>query len=182
MDIISGLSWNIRGCNNITSRRNIKAHIRANHINLLCLQETKCISWGSVYKNSLWDSHTHGWLEAPAQGLSGGLLTSWDAQQFRLLSHIINKNWILFKGCTVNTNITFIIINIYAPQSSTNKELLWEQISSLLTTHSDTPICLMGDFNSVLGDDDRVNYQHSTLDTNIFKSFVNNNELIQIKT
>lgn len=97
MDAFSGLTWNVRGCNNISTRRNIKARLGAKNINFLCLQETKCNTWDNSKKNSLWDMNSHGWIESPARGQSGGLLTTWNSQYYTHINHTINNNWILFK-------------------------------------------------------------------------------------
>lgn len=118
-------------------------------------------------KNSIWDVHSHGWMESPAQGFSGGILTTWDLQHYTHVSHTVNKNWILFKGATTTTNIQFIVINVYAPQSTGDKYVLWEQLSSIISNNTDIPICLMRDFNSVMDIEDRTNCIHSNLDTSM---------------
>lgn len=182
MDIFSGLTWNVRGCNNIKNRRNIKSHIRNNNVNLLCLQETKCSTWDNSKKNSIWDANSHGWIEVPPIGLSGGLLITWDLDLYQHISHSISNNWIVFKGHIKNTETTFIIINVYAPQAAMSKASLWEKLSGVLNSSIDLPICLMGDFNSVTEEADRENCLHSDIDTNIFNSFIENNDLVIIKT
>lgn len=182
MQYYKGMTWNVRGCNNVTNRRNIKTHLVENKINFLCLQETKCTSWDTRKRNSLWDEHRHGWSEAPATSLSGGLLTTWNYQYFTYLNHIITKNWILFKESTINTDQQFVCINIYAPQVTEDKEHIWQQLSPYIMTHEDIPLCIMSDFNSVRQEEDRVNYTHSRLDTDVFNSFITNNGLYTIKT
>lgn len=157
MESFSGLTWNVRGCNNIKSRRNIRSHVTTNNINFLCLQETKCKHWEKSKGNSIWDGDTHGWLTAPSIGSSGGLATSWDKSLFKMSRHIVTNNWILFQGLTQQTNQQFICINVYAPQSTTDKTLLWDQISSLVSTNMDTALCILGDFNSVRSSSDRLN-------------------------
>lgn len=176
------MTWNVRGCNNIKNRRNIKAHITKQNVNFLCLQETKCSSWDLSMRNSLWDRNTHGWIEVPATGLSGGLLITWDMKQYNHISHSTGNNWIALKSCTTITHIAFIIINVYAPQTTAQKTLLWEQLSAILHSNIDTPVCLMGDFNSVITAEVRANCLHSILDTNTFISFINKNNLTYIKT
>lgn len=115
MELFSGLSWNVRGCNNITNRRNVKSHVQHSKVNFLCLQETKCNRWVEAMINSIWDANTHMWLEAPANGQSGGILTSWDTKHFQISNHTITNSWILFVGTTTMTNTKFACINVYAP-------------------------------------------------------------------
>lgn len=130
----------------------------------------------------IWDDQSHGWLDSPAIGKSGGLLTTWDKQYYNHQSHTITKNWILFRGTTISTNMEFICINIYAPQEISEKAYIWEQLGSYIKAHEDIPICKMGDFNSVRNTEDREGCIHSTLDSNIFNSFILDNGLVNIET
>lgn len=182
MNTFSGISWNIRGCNNITNRRNIKAHIQDYKANFICIQETKCSSWDSAKKNTLWDEHSHGWIEAPVIGSSGGLLTTWDTNLYRVDSHTTTKNWILVRGNTIPMGVTFYCVNVYAPQETGEKVIIWEKISNILNSITETPTILMGDFNSVTNQEDRINCAYNILDTRIFNDFIENNGLIYIRT
>lgn len=107
---------------------------------------------------------------------------SWDTGRFQHLNHIITRHWILFKGFTNNSDQTFICINVYGPQETIEKFLVWEQLGATLTANTDIPTCIMGDFNSIREKADRVNYIHSDLDAEVFNDFINNNGLINIKT
>lgn len=182
MNLFSGLSWNVRGCNKLTNRKNVKSHTQNLKVNFLCLQETKCLGWIDGTINSIWDANIHNWLEAPSCGHSGGLLTSWDARVYHLNSHIITNNWILFRGHTINTNVHFICINVYAPQSISDKSVIWDQLSNILNAYEDIATVLMGDFNSAREGTDRENCLHCNVDAQLFNDFINNNGLINIKT
>lgn len=182
MNCFSWLSWNVRGCNNIKNRRNIRSHIISNNINFLCLQETKCTHWDLVKRNSIWEEDTHGWLIAPLVGTSRGLVISWDKQRYKHTGHTITDNWILFRGKTQHTNYPFICINIYAPQDTSDKTQIWEQVSNILHSIKDIAICLMGDFNRVTSTRDRINCSHSALDSGVFLDFIYNNDITNIAT
>lgn len=182
MEHFSGLTWNVRGCNKITNRRNVKSHILQSNINFLCLQETKCKSWDIGMLNSLWNANTHKCIQAPSSGQSGGILTSWDTRNFQLIHHVITPNWILYKGITTNTHKQFICINVYAPQDPVAKSVIWDQFNNILTSNDDTPVCIMRDFNSAREDSDRINYQHNSVDSQVFNDFINNSDLIHIET
>lgn len=149
MNQFSGLSWNVRGCNNSTNRRNIKTHIKQENINFICLQETKCSNWNANMSNSIWNNNPHDWISSPSVGLSGGLLILWDTSHYKINRHTATTNWLLFKGSTINTNVHFMCINVYGPQETREKTLVWEQLSDILMSNLETPICLMEDFNSV---------------------------------
>lgn len=91
MDLLSGLTWNVRGRNNIITRRNIKSLIKDNNINFLCLQETKFQAWDRAKKMLIWDVDTHDWLSAPANDHSGDLLTTWDDNAFTHINQISSQ-------------------------------------------------------------------------------------------
>lgn len=146
------------------------------------MQESKYKLWDTTKKNSIWDESTHGWLDAPSNGSSGGILTSWDKQYFTYTSHTSTNNWLLFQGTTVHTSTPFICINVYAPQSTMEKYAMWDQLSNTLNSNSDIATIIMGDFSSVRGPNDRLNCAHSNLDFSTFNDFILNNGLIDLPT
>lgn len=117
MDKISVLSWNVRGARDATHRQNVKKLISTSNPTVLCLQETKCVSWSYSMKSSIWSVKDHGWIETPAIGLSGGLLVFWDLALIDYQSHVVNRNFILFTGKLVNSGTTFSYFNVYAPRN-----------------------------------------------------------------
>lgn len=78
--------------------------------------------------------------------------------------------------------VTFYCVNVYAPQETGEKVIIWEQISNILNSITETPTILMGDFNSVTNQEDRINCAYNILDTRIFNDFIENNGLINIRT
>lgn len=71
------LSWNIRGINNLMALRGVRELTGKNKVNILCLQETKCVSGDKVIRNGIWVVDSHGWIIQNSEGLSGGMLVSW---------------------------------------------------------------------------------------------------------
>ena len=74
------LSWNVRGANDYEKRKVIKALIKDQKVDLVCLQEMskrivrslgvgRCLEWGAVY----------------LRGAFGGVLVFWDNRVLQLL-------------------------------------------------------------------------------------------------
>ena len=79
------ISWNIRGANDRDKRKVIKALIRSQRADLVCLQETKIqdISRGIVH--SLGVERFLGWGAMSARGAAGGVVVFWDNRVLELM-------------------------------------------------------------------------------------------------
>ena len=79
------LSWNVRGVDDRNKMKVIKALIRSQRVDLVCLQETKIqdISWGIVH--SLGVGRFLGWGAMSARGVAGGVEVSWDNRVLELV-------------------------------------------------------------------------------------------------
>lgn len=72
----------------------------------------------------------------------------------------------------------FICINVYAPQRSSDKRRLWEELTSIIRETNTILILLIWDFNSVLSHLEKENCSYSSLDTNLFAGFMELNSLV----
>ena len=149
MDTNSFISWNVRGACSFLSRQHISNLIRLIRPSLVCLQETKCSKWSTKSVAQLGMGNNIEWIESPARGLSGGLITVWSKDYISISVSSFSQNWIMVRGINISNNIPFVCINVYAPQSATAKQLLWDNLSSMLLPFKDTHVCLLGDFNAV---------------------------------
>lgn len=157
MDTFTTLSWNIRGINNSTARRNLQSLLRIHNPVVLLLQETKCGTLEEVTKDYLWSSQDHSWLFSPSRGHSGGLLTSWNNNLFVLASFQKKDSWIWIRGNMANNSEFINCVNIYSPNDLHDKKALWIELGCILNSHMNEAFCLMGDFNSIVNDSERSN-------------------------
>ena len=72
------LSWNVRGVNDRNKRSSIKALIRAQKVDLVCLQETKMSQMSLGVVRSLGVGRFLDWGVLNARGAAGGVLVFWD--------------------------------------------------------------------------------------------------------
>ncbi|KAL8543610.1 hypothetical protein ACS0TY_004253 [Phlomoides rotata] len=75
-----------------------------------------------------------------------------------------------------------VIINIYAPCSTLEKEHLWETIKLVVEQYDDRNICLVGDFNSIRDANERVGRREevNVRDIKLFEDFISSSGLIDL--
>ena len=79
------LSWNVRGANGSSKRKIIKAFIRKQKVDLLCIQETKFQSMIEGVVRSLGTGRFLDWRALDASGFAGGILICWDKRSLEIL-------------------------------------------------------------------------------------------------
>lgn len=170
------LTWNIRGINNLIARKNLRKLVQKFSPWVLLLQETKCEQLTVSMMESIWDD-SHEWIFSPARGQSGGLAISWDKRKLKLIdsngSHsFLWARWELEVGVG-STKVFVNCINVYGPQSSTTKRILWEELGSFITNFEHEPLCLAGDFNCIKNITESRNCMYRTRDSHFFLQFLN---------
>ena len=68
------LSWNVRGVNDVNKRKVIKAFIKMQRVDVVCLQETKFKEVSTGLIRSLGVGRFLDWTALRAEGASGGIL------------------------------------------------------------------------------------------------------------
>lgn len=121
-----------------------------------------------------------GWLASPSRGLSGGLLTIWSADHISVSSHTISQNWILIQGINKINDCSFACINIYAPQTATQKLHLWREIESVISRLGELCLCILGDFNVVRSSSEKQDCLFNGNTARDFNSFISTNSLLDI--
>ncbi|RVW12481.1 hypothetical protein CK203_093456 [Vitis vinifera] len=79
------LSWNVRGANDRSKRKVIKALIRSQKVDLVCLQETKIQEMSQGVIHSLGVGRFLGWGAVDARGAAGGVVVFWDKRVLELV-------------------------------------------------------------------------------------------------
>lgn len=149
MDGFSVLSWNIRGIGNFTAWNSVKDLIHKHNSSIINILETKCSDLSTTVKDFIWPIANHDWLISPSQGLSKGLIISWDISRIRIVENQVSRSWIWIRGCLNPRSIVFNMVNVYAPQEITGKRLLWHDLSQLLNRRKGEPFCILRDFNCI---------------------------------
>ena len=80
------LSCNVRGADDVAKRKVIKAFIKMQRVDVVCLQETKFKEVSSGFIKSLGVGRFLDWAALRAEGASGGIVIFWDSRVLKLLS------------------------------------------------------------------------------------------------
>lgn len=80
-------------------------------------------------------------------GRSGGLICLWDMSFFHLITIIKSNFFMVVVGYWRGVVGERIIVNVYAPQVSTKKAILWNNIQNLLNSRPGIRL-IFGDFNA----------------------------------
>lgn len=139
---------------------------------MFIIQETKCLGWADSMKDAIWPVNGHGWIESPSIGQSGGLLFFWDSTIISKREPLASKHWIWFKRVLINENCIFNIINIYSPPDLNEKISLLLEISNLINRCHGEPFCILGDFNCIRNEFEKVNYRYRAKDSEAFEKFI----------
>ena len=79
------LSWNVRGANFGAKRKVIKAFVKMQRVDVVCLQETKLKEVSNRMIRDLGVGRFLEWVAINAEGASGGFLIFWDTRVIQLL-------------------------------------------------------------------------------------------------
>ncbi|RVX11700.1 LINE-1 retrotransposable element ORF2 protein [Vitis vinifera] len=142
------LSWNVRGANDSSKRKVIKAMIRNQKVDLFCLQETKIQTMSEGVVRSLDSGRFLDWGAMDAHGSAGGILICWDKRTLEVLEMEVGHFSISCRLRNVEDGLVWIFTGVHGPFSREDSEALWEELGAIRGIWND-PWCLGGDFNVV---------------------------------
>ena len=111
------LSWNVRGVNDSSKRKVIKAIIRNQKVDLFCLQETKIQSMNEGLVRSLGYGRFLDWGALDAQGAAGGVLICWDKRTLEIIEMERGQFSIFCRLRNVEDGKVWIFTGVYGPFS-----------------------------------------------------------------
>ncbi|RVW27734.1 hypothetical protein CK203_109966 [Vitis vinifera] len=79
------LSWNVRGANHCDKRKVIKALIKKNKVDLVCLQETKIQEMTRGIIRSIGVGRFLDWGTVDSRGSAGGIVVLWDNRMLEMI-------------------------------------------------------------------------------------------------
>ena len=142
------ISWNVKGANNPEKRKLIKAFLKSQRANVICLQETKIKAINRGLVGSLGARRFLDWGAINAVGASGGLVVFWDSRVLTLKGLEKGNFTISCRFKNLNDNFVWVFTGIYGPTENTIRELLWNELGAFREQWED-PWCLGGDFNTI---------------------------------
>nr|GEY68609.1 RNA-directed DNA polymerase, eukaryota [Tanacetum cinerariifolium] len=174
------ISLNIQGLGHKTKKEWVQELITKHKINFLAIQETKldCISHMDV--KFIWGNSNYQFVSSDSVSSSGGILCVWEASIFRKDYSTVSDNFIGIYGTWLPSNTKVLFVAVYAPQSTSLKRVLWEYISSLIA-HWKGEMIVMGYFNEVRSEEERLGSLFNKSSARSFNHFISSSELVDVK-
>nr|GFB01859.1 RNA-directed DNA polymerase, eukaryota, reverse transcriptase zinc-binding domain protein [Tanacetum cinerariifolium] len=124
---------------------------------------------------TMWGNFSFDFVCSMSRGHSGSLITMWDTSLFTKTNMWCDDNFIIIQGL----DDTFFMVNVYGPQDSTAKSLLWQRLHDFISNNQGRYI-ICGDFNEVRMESKRCGSIFSHFDAQLFNSFIDRSGLIEI--
>ncbi|KAL6339823.1 hypothetical protein AAG906_034911 [Vitis piasezkii] len=125
------LCWNVRGANDSSKRKVIKALIRSQRVDVFCLQETKIQAMSEGVVRSLGTGRFLGWGAVEASGSAGGILVCWDKRTLDVVDVEVGQFSISCRVRNVEDGFCWMFTGVYGPFSREERECLWEELGAI---------------------------------------------------
>lgn len=152
--------------------RDVRDFVKKVKADVCCLQESKLEHMSNCMARAIWGNSNCEWDFAPSEGSSGGIITLWNPSVFQKTTSWFIKELLVVNGYMIEDVKGCSIINVYARNSSSLRLELWDKISILVDQYKEDYLCVVGDFNSIRIEQERVG-RSATLDRGDMKAFNN---------
>ena len=173
------LSWNIRGANDSSKRKVIKALLRSQKLDLFCLQETKMQVMSDDVARSLGTGRFLGWEAMNATRSTGGVLVVWDKRSLEMIDKEVGSFSVSCRLKNVDNSFVWAFIGVYGPLSRKDKPSLWEELSAIRGLWED-PWFIGGDFNVIHFPSERSSQGRLNHSMRQFSKFIDELEMIDL--
>ncbi|XP_076954451.1 uncharacterized protein LOC143628884 [Bidens hawaiensis] len=172
------MSININGIGDERKSRWIKGLKKEHDIQFLSIQETKLVNSSSYQVSKFWGPTEFKYDYVNAAGRSGGIMCIWDPKLFCRLSVIKDQNFLVVSGSIADRSELFNMVNVYSPQSLSEKQILWENLVNIRNSSPGVWV-FMGDFNEVRSEEERHNSIFIPNNAIAFNNFIFNENLVE---
>ena len=143
---IKFLSWNVRGANDVNKGKVIKAFIKMQRVDVVCLQETKLKEVTTGLIRCLGVGRFLDWAALRAEGASGGIVIFWDSRVLQLLDKEEGQFTVSCRFKLIAEDRIWVFTGVYGPTAYGAREFLWDELGAINGLWND-PWCIGGDFN-----------------------------------
>lgn len=142
------MTLNIRGINESRKVDWIRRLKITHKLDFIGVQETRVADSNSIDTSGCWGSSNYECDFVNPTGFSGGIMSIWDPLVFCKSHSILKRHYIATSGIWKDVPGTTTFINVYGPQSITEKCALWVELLEL--KRNSNGVCIIfGDFNVV---------------------------------
>ncbi|GJU60738.1 cytochrome P450, partial [Tanacetum coccineum] len=138
-----------------------------------CVPDTLCLE----PMGGLGEDHKSSWIKRICSenknslGKSGGILAVWDMTYFTLTDTMDGEGFLALLGTWRNLEAPCLLFVVYAPQDHHEKQILWNNLSQLIANYNNFSI-LLGDFNEVRFQSDRMGTVFDSRSASKFNNFI----------
>ncbi len=156
------LTFNCRGLNNPTKRRNLFFYLRKYRFDIICLQETH------INKNNYheWQKQWAGPLQySLGSASSQGLVILFSKQFTNVDIQVVHKEDRILCVTLETGEVKVGVCNVYGPNNDSEKKAFFQHLQDVISDNYVTleKFCVVGDFNTVLDNDKRHNRRQPAL-------------------
>ncbi|KAE8687175.1 hypothetical protein F3Y22_tig00111022pilonHSYRG00184 [Hibiscus syriacus] len=170
------LSWNVRGLGRRIKARAVRRVVKERKPVILFIQESKMEVLTPLVVRKMGGNL----LTASAAGGSvGGLITLWNEKECKIIEEIIHRRFVVVKGIIDGLQGSCWFINVYGPSVDSEKEAFFGELLSFLE-NIDCPVCLGGDFNVVMSQDEKMGGAVNLVTMFAFKDFMSKANLLDL--
>ncbi|XP_024958997.1 uncharacterized protein LOC112499968 [Cynara cardunculus var. scolymus] len=121
---------------------------------------------------SVWGGPQFQFAAIDPVGHSSGLITIWNDSLFQAQCVEKKEGFIAVMGSWLASKLTMGVINVYAPQDSKRKRLLWTELLGTLKKYSGVAWVICGDFNEVRTADERKGSNFDPMGEKFFNDLI----------
>nr|GEV53902.1 RNA-directed DNA polymerase, eukaryota [Tanacetum cinerariifolium] len=141
--------------------------------------ETKLVHLDLWLVRQVWGNTFFDFASSSARGRSGGILCIRNKLVYQKSKVFCCDNYVVVEGVWLPTNTPLMFVSVYAPQSLSEKRILWSSLLAI-TRRWDAAIILMGDFNEVGEQAERFGSVFHQRQADYFNDFISDAELVDI--
>ncbi|PWA77373.1 RNA-directed DNA polymerase, eukaryota, Nucleotide-binding alpha-beta plait domain protein [Artemisia annua] len=149
---------------------------RKESINFVALQESKFSVVSEADVRHFWGGGRFVMDSVGSVGVAGGVVSMWDPLVFEAEESHKDPNFLLVRGKLKGNGEKLNVMNVYAPQSSSAKALLWSKIDGLVNSYQGMWL-IAGDFNVVRFPEEIRNSVYKAGQARKFNEFIYNTGL-----
>ncbi|GJW15470.1 RNA-directed DNA polymerase, eukaryota, reverse transcriptase zinc-binding domain protein [Tanacetum coccineum] len=128
---------------------------------------------------SMWENYMFDYASSLSRGRSGGLISIWDPNVFVKIQIWCDDSYIIMQGKWAHSDEVFYMVNIYGPQETDAKSLLWSRILEFIGSH-DGHYVIFGDMNEVRDESKQYEMIFSQAETQVYNNFIENAGLLDL--
>ncbi|GMI84708.1 hypothetical protein HRI_002140100 [Hibiscus trionum] len=126
------ICWNVRGLGKPEKVRAVTKVVKSKKAKMAFLQESKMSLFAPSLIKRLKGRLFSECVFSPSVGASGGLISLWDGNFFRVRSSMVTDRWIGLVGLFVSCSSECLLINLYAPNDLPSRKRVFEEISEFI--------------------------------------------------